>query len=380
MQCWKRSPLGKPQRFHRCTRSLNVVCKCKMCTSAFSMDGQRWFRCRWWSVDSPLHPHRHRRRWLTRDRPHRPPWMSIWRHHHRIRPLQRQLLVVRHLHQCLRSSGPLLPVVDSPRVPSMLHVDASSSLAIAQMGWPHLPPPTGGPNGPRSGRRVGRLGGGGGEQRGKPRRGRCTAQRRGKPRHGHALRSRPALGAAPKGTGAAAMAARRAPSQGRSAAATLAALGVAPEALDRRPPFRAGGSARPTARARGHRRGTIAWARGHRRASSRRPPAARRSLQAPARRGSPWHTAAPTARHQERARRPHRRGTRSARDGPQRGRLTLGAGSPRAKARAAPWLLLAAAAGHSPGRRRDDHWRRLGNRGRLQGAVRVGNPSRPNII
>jgi hypothetical protein len=115
------------------------------------MDGQRWFRCQWWSVDSPLHPRRHRRRCLTRDRPHRPPWMSIWRHHHRLRPLQRQLLVVRHLHQCLWSSGPLLPVVGSPRVPSMLRADASSSLATAQTGWPHLHPPIGGPNGPRSG-------------------------------------------------------------------------------------------------------------------------------------------------------------------------------------------------------------------------------------
>jgi hypothetical protein len=35
---------------------------------------------------------------------------------------------------------------------------ASSSPAITQMGWPHLPPPIGGPNGPRSGRHVGRLG------------------------------------------------------------------------------------------------------------------------------------------------------------------------------------------------------------------------------
>jgi hypothetical protein len=170
MQCWKRSPLGKPHHSHRCTRSLNVVCKCKMCTSAFSMDGQRWFRCRWWSVDSPLHPRRHRRQCLTRDRLHWPPWMLIWRHHHRLHPLQRQLLVVRHLHQCMWSSGPLLPVVGSPRVPSMLHVDALSSLAIAQMVWPRLPPPTGGPNGPRSSRRVGRLGGGGGERRGMPRR------------------------------------------------------------------------------------------------------------------------------------------------------------------------------------------------------------------
>jgi hypothetical protein len=248
-----------------------------MCTSAFSMDGQRWFRCRWWSVDSPLHPRRHRRRCLMRDRLHRPQWMSIWRHHHRLRPLQRQLLVVRHLHQCLRSSGPLLPVVDSPRVSSMLHVDASSSLAIAQMGWPPLPPPTGGPNGPRSGRRVGRLGGGGGEQRGKPRRGRCTAQRRGMPRHRHALRSRPALGAAPKGTSAAAMAARRAPSQGRSAAATLAALGVTPEALDRRPhPGRALDAAQ--ARARGHRRGH--------QAQPARPPGALGAARQRARRGA----------------------------------------------------------------------------------------------
>jgi hypothetical protein len=43
---------------------------------------------------------------------------------------------------------------------------ASSSPAITQVGWPHLPPPIDGPNGPRSGRRVGRLGGGGGERRG----------------------------------------------------------------------------------------------------------------------------------------------------------------------------------------------------------------------
>jgi hypothetical protein len=151
MRCWKRSPLGKPQRFHRCTRSLNAVCKCKMCTSALPMDGLRWFRCQWWSVDSPLHPHRHRRRCLTRDRLHRPPWMSIWRHHHRLRPLQRQLLVVRQLHQCLWSLGPSLPVVGSPLAPSMLHADVLSSLATAQMGWHHLPPPVGGPNGPLPG-------------------------------------------------------------------------------------------------------------------------------------------------------------------------------------------------------------------------------------
>jgi hypothetical protein len=159
IRCWRRSPLVKPQRFHRCMRSLNAVCKCKMCTSAFSMDGQRWFRCRWWSVDSPLHPHRHRRRCLMRDRLHRPQWMSTWQHHHRLRPLQRQLLVVRHLHQCLWSSVRSLHVVDNPLASSMLHADASSSLAIAQIGWPHLPPPMEGPNGPRSDRHDGRFGG-----------------------------------------------------------------------------------------------------------------------------------------------------------------------------------------------------------------------------
>jgi hypothetical protein len=174
MRCWKRSPLGKPLRFHRCTRFLNAVCKCKMCTSALPMDGQRWFRCRWWSVDSPLHPHRHRCRWLTWDRPHPLLWTSIWRHHHRLHPLQRQLLVVRHLHGCPWSSGPSLPVVDSLLALSMPREAASSSPAITQMGWPHLPPPIGGPNGPRSGRHAGCLGGGGGARRGMPRRGRSA--------------------------------------------------------------------------------------------------------------------------------------------------------------------------------------------------------------
>jgi hypothetical protein len=167
IRCWRRSPLVKPQRFHRCMRSLNAVCKCKMCTTAFSMDGQRWFRCRWWSVDSPLHPRRHRRRCLTWERLHRPPWMSTWRHHHRLRPLQRQLLVVRHLHQCLWSSVPSLHVVDNSLAPSMLHANASSSLPTAQIGWPYLPPPMGGPNSPLSGqwqlpprRPIGGRGGG----------------------------------------------------------------------------------------------------------------------------------------------------------------------------------------------------------------------------
>jgi hypothetical protein len=173
MRCWKHSPLGKPQRFHRCTRFLNVVCKCKMCTSALSMDGQRWFRCRWWSVDSPLHPRRHRCRWLTWDRLHPLLWTSIWRHHRRLHPLQRQLLAVLHLHRRPWSSGPSLPVVGSLLPLLMPREAASSSLAITQMGWPHLPPPIGGPNGSRSSRHVGHLGGGGGEKRGKPRCGRA---------------------------------------------------------------------------------------------------------------------------------------------------------------------------------------------------------------
>jgi|UPI0002217B09 hypothetical protein len=71
-----------------------------------------------------------------------------------------------------RSPSPSAPMVvgtiaarrGEPHAPSMLRADASSSLAIAQMGWPHLPPPMGGPNGPRSGRHDGRLGGGGGEE------------------------------------------------------------------------------------------------------------------------------------------------------------------------------------------------------------------------
>jgi hypothetical protein len=34
--CWRRMLLVKLQRFHRCMRSPNAVCKCKICTSAFS--------------------------------------------------------------------------------------------------------------------------------------------------------------------------------------------------------------------------------------------------------------------------------------------------------------------------------------------------------
>jgi hypothetical protein len=196
MRCWKRSLLGKPQRFHRCTRSLNAVCKCKMCTTAFSMDGQRWFRCRWWSVGSPLHPRRHRHRCLMRGHLHPPPWMWIWRHHRHHRPLRRQLLVVHQLRRRQWSSEPSLPVVGSPLASSMLHVDALSSLAIAQMGWPRLPPPTGGPNGPRSGRHVGRLGGRGWRvaRQASARAPHCAEGQRGadadKPRRGRALRSR----------------------------------------------------------------------------------------------------------------------------------------------------------------------------------------------
>jgi hypothetical protein len=125
MRCWKRSPLGKPQRFHRC-------------------------------------------RWLTWDRLHPLLWTSIWRHRRRLHPLQRQLLAVLHLHRRPWSSGPSLPVEDSLLALLMPREAASSSPAITQMGWPHLPPPIGGPNGPRSGRHVGHMGGGDGVRRGKP--------------------------------------------------------------------------------------------------------------------------------------------------------------------------------------------------------------------
>jgi hypothetical protein len=291
IQCWRRSPLVKPQCFHQCMRSLNAVCKCKMCTSAFSMDGQRWFRCRWWSVDSPLHPRRHRRRCLPQDRLHRPPWMSIWRHHHRLRPLQRQLLVIRHLHQCLWSSRPLLPVVDSPREPSMLHVDALSSLAIAQMEWPRLPPPTGGTNGPRFGRRVGRSGGGGGERRGKPRHGhalrsragarRGLLQRRGRgsrPRQGRSAR-------APRGCSA------RPPPEARAREqAPARALGAAPEGARRGPPR--GRSARPHPEARAREQAPT-------RALGAAPEGARRGPHEGARRGPPAALGARQARAQE---------------------------------------------------------------------------------
>jgi hypothetical protein len=83
----------------------------------------------------------------------------------------------------------------------MLHVDASSSPAIAQMGWPHLPPPMGGPNGSRPGRHVGRLGGGGGERRGKPRRGRALRSRAGA-RSGKPGTARPILNVARPDAGA----------------------------------------------------------------------------------------------------------------------------------------------------------------------------------
>jgi hypothetical protein len=147
-------------------------------------------------VDSPLHPCRHRRRWLTRDRLHPPPWMSIWRHHHRLRPLQRQLLAFAISTSACGRRNHCCPSWTAPaccRCSTWTHL---SSLAIAQMGWPRLPPSTGGPNGPRSGRHIGRLGGGGGEWRGK------ASARRGKPRRGRALRSRAGArrGFAPSGS------------------------------------------------------------------------------------------------------------------------------------------------------------------------------------
>jgi hypothetical protein len=139
-------------------------------------------------VDSPLHPHRHRRRWLMRGRLHPLPWTSIWRHHHRHRPLQRQLLVVHHLRRHPWSLGLSLPVVGSPLAPSMLRADASSSLVTTQMGWDHLPPPIGGPNGPRCGRHVGRLGRGRGSDRGatpaRARKERCCMDKVGPARFG----------------------------------------------------------------------------------------------------------------------------------------------------------------------------------------------------
>jgi hypothetical protein len=66
--CWRRLLLGKMQRSHQCTPSLNAMCKCKMCISVSSTDGQRLYRCRWWSVASPLRPRHHRCRWVTWSR------------------------------------------------------------------------------------------------------------------------------------------------------------------------------------------------------------------------------------------------------------------------------------------------------------------------
>jgi hypothetical protein len=70
MRCWRRSLLGKTQRSHQCTSSLNVVCKCKLCTSVCCTGGRRSYHCRW-SAASPLHPRHHRCRWVTRS--HRQP-------------------------------------------------------------------------------------------------------------------------------------------------------------------------------------------------------------------------------------------------------------------------------------------------------------------
>jgi hypothetical protein len=210
-----------------------------------------------------------------------------------------------------------------------------------------------------------------------------VGSRRGKPRHGHALWSSPALAVAPKGTGAAAMAARRAPSQGRSAAATLAALGVAPEALD-------GGSLPGRA---AQRRGT--------RSARDGPPAralgARRRLARPrgccrrVRLGTPARSARPAEEQAARPARPPGYSGLGARGSPAQGgwrrldrpqarrgwdypgRRRFRLATP-ARTHARPqrgvggWELLA------PGDGQDSPWRR-----RLQGAVRVGNPSRPNI-
>jgi hypothetical protein len=305
------------------------------------MDGQRWFRCRWWSVDSPLHPRRHRRRCLTRDRLHRPQWMSIWRHHHRLRPLHQQLLVVRHLHQCLWSSVPSLHVVDNPLALSMLHVAVSSSLAIAQTGWPHLSPPTGGPNGPRSDRwrlPTQRSDGGRGWGRGHDActsavqplcgRGSVAALAWSARRLGPGAWGLTAAGAPAARCGLEQGAAPRETSDWAPGAVLLAALSNGGEPWPGAAVLCA--HAWRLARVRGPtRQGRSAGDGAHqaaRRGSDRAPATAR--------------TAAPTARHQEHARRPHRRGTRSARDGPQRGRLALGARRRLARPRGCYWRLL----------------------------------------
>jgi hypothetical protein len=98
MRCWRRSLLGKTQHSHQCMPSLNAVCKCKTCTSVCSTGGQRWFRCRWWSAASPLHPHHYRSQRVTRGHLHLPPWTLIWRHHRLLHPLQGLLDVIPHLH------------------------------------------------------------------------------------------------------------------------------------------------------------------------------------------------------------------------------------------------------------------------------------------
>jgi hypothetical protein len=116
------------------------------------------------------------------------------------------LLVVRHLHRRPWSSGPSLPVVGSLLALLMPREAASSSPAITQVGWPHLPPPIDGPNGPRSGRRVGRLGGGGGERCGmrlRARRGPPGVGARRGPHKGARRRPLVVLGAAPVAGGCA---------------------------------------------------------------------------------------------------------------------------------------------------------------------------------
>jgi hypothetical protein len=105
----------------------------------------------WLNAVSPSRTCHHHCRWETQSRRQTHRWTLIWRHHRLLHPLQRQFDVVHQLRRRRWPLGPSLPVVDSLIAPSTHRADASSSPPTAPMGWPQPPPPTGGPNGPRSG-------------------------------------------------------------------------------------------------------------------------------------------------------------------------------------------------------------------------------------
>jgi hypothetical protein len=111
MRCWRRSPLGKPQRFHQCT--VHEIPKRRV-----QVQNVHFCVLHGWAAVVPL-------------------------------PVQLNVVPLCRRRRCLLE--PSLPVVDSPLASSTLHEDASSSLATAQTGWPYLPTPMGGPNGPLSG-------------------------------------------------------------------------------------------------------------------------------------------------------------------------------------------------------------------------------------